>query len=64
MSELIVLGLIPGTNIRISFLLWAVVVLGVIVIFLVRLGHRRNAFRNWLVTIYLVLVLRRRVLQP
>lgn len=63
MSELIVLGLIPGTQIRITFVLWFIVVLASVIAYLVRFGRRTNLFRNWVVTMYLLIVMRRTVIQ-
>lgn len=64
MSELIVLGLIPGTHIQITFVLWSIAVIAAIVACLAGPVRRANVFRSWIVTIYLLLVLKRTVLQP
>ena len=58
MSELIVLGLVPGTQIRITFILWALLMVGLVFSSLVWLGHRTHAFRNWLITLNLLLLTR------
>jgi hypothetical protein len=54
MSELIVLGLIPGTQIQITFILWAIAVLLLGTGALIWLGHRTHLFRNWLITLCLL----------
>lgn len=58
MSELIVLGLVPGTQIRITFILWMLLMIGLVVGALLWLGHRTHAFRNWLITVNLLLLTR------
>jgi hypothetical protein len=58
MSEFIVLGLIPGTQLQITFILWLLVVIALIVASLVWLGHRTHVFRNWLITLNLLLLTR------
>jgi len=58
MSELIVLGLVPGTQIRITFILWILLMVGLVFGGLVWLGHRTHAFRNWLITLSLLLLTR------
>lgn len=64
MSELIVLGLIPGTHIQITFVLWSIVVVAATIVCLAGLVRRANVLRGWIVTIYLLLVCKRTVLQP
>ena len=58
MSELIVLGLVPGTQIRITFILWILLMIGLVVGGLLWFGHRTHAFRNWLITVNLILLTR------
>jgi len=60
MSELIVLGLIPGAQIRITFVLWMVLMFALTVTVLAWAAHRTHAFRNWMVTIHLLLLTRQR----
>jgi glucan phosphoethanolaminetransferase (alkaline phosphatase superfamily) len=55
-SELIVLGLIPGTKIQITFVLWIVLTIVLAVALLAWLGHRRSAFRNWFISISLLVL--------
>jgi hypothetical protein len=64
MSEFIVLGLIPGTHIQITFVLWSILVLGAVTACLAGPVRRAKALQSWIVTIYLLLVLKRTVLQP
>jgi len=54
MSELIVLGLIPGTHLQITFIFWIALVILVAVLSLVWLAHRLHVFRNWLITVRLL----------
>jgi hypothetical protein len=61
MSELIVLGLIPGTQIQITFILWALLMVGLVVACLVWLGHRTHAFRDWIITVRLLLLTRQQL---
>jgi hypothetical protein len=56
MSELIVLGLIPGTQMQITFVLWIILTIALGVGLLVWLAHRRHAFRNWVITISLLML--------
>lgn len=58
MSELIVLGLIPGTQLQITFVLWIILVSGLIIGGLLWLGHRAHIFRDWAVTLSLVVLCR------
>lgn len=58
MSELIVLGLVPGTQIRITFILWALLMVGLVFGGLVWIGHRTHAFRDWLITVKLLMLTR------
>ncbi|MET1032988.1 MAG: hypothetical protein ABWX94_00650 [Candidatus Saccharimonadales bacterium] len=58
MSELIVLGLVPGTQIRITFILWALLMAGLVFAGLVWIGHRTHAFRDWLITVKLLMLTR------
>ena len=55
MSEFIVLGLVPGTQLQITFILWLLVVIGLGVASLLWIGHRTNAFRIWIITLSLLL---------
>lgn len=61
MSELIVLGLIPGTQLQITFLLWMVLVIAVLVGAVAWLCHRARIFRNWLIAAYVLLLTRRQL---
>ena len=59
MSEIIVLGLIPGTHIQITFLLWLLALSGVVAYALVRYSRRKQLLRTWLVTTSVMLLMRR-----
>lgn len=58
MSEFIVLGQIPGTQIQITFVFWVVLMLALSALSLIWIGHRVHAFRNWLITLSLFLATR------
>jgi hypothetical protein len=59
MSDFIVLGLIPGTQLQITFVLWIFLVASLSIGVLVWLGHRLHIFREWIITITLLLLTRR-----
>jgi hypothetical protein len=59
MSSFLVLGLIPGTPIQITFLLWIIGVIAAIVGVGIWFGRRTHLFRNYYVTAILVLTMRR-----
>ena len=59
MSEFIVLGLIPGTQLQITFHFWIVLVLLCTALALVWLGHRAHVFRDWIITLSFVVLTRR-----
>ncbi len=61
MSDLIVLGLIPGTQIQITFLLWIVSVSITTFAMLIWIGHRLHIFRDWLIVASLYLLTRRQI---
>lgn len=60
MSEFIVLGLIPGTQIQITFLLWVIFVITLGVATLVWLAHRARLMSTWIVTLSLFALTRRK----
>lgn len=49
MSEFIVLGLIPGTQMQITFLVWLIVAIGLTVYIVGRISYRTQAFQAWLI---------------
>lgn len=53
MSEFIVLGLIPGTRVQITFFLWVLVVIVLSVFAIAWVGHRTHIARDWLITLRL-----------
>lgn len=59
MSSFLVLGLIPGTPIQITFLLWIVGVVGAVVGTVIWFAHRAHIFRDYYVTAMLVFAVRR-----
>ena len=58
MSEFIVLGLIPGTQLQITFVLWALLSTAVFVCGLVWIDHKTHAFRNWVVAANVFILIR------
>lgn len=61
MSELIVLGLIPGTRLQITFVLWILAVMTLVISYLVRVGHRSHLFRDWIITMKLFMLTRQTI---
>lgn len=60
MEALIVLGIIPGTNIQIGFLGWAAVPAIVVAgLYIARRKRRPHTFRFWLIRMSLQLTIRR-----
>lgn len=64
MSELIVLGLIPGTHLQISFVLWLLLVVGLLTTHFVRVARRLHLMRNWIISLRMVLLTRRKIGRP
>lgn len=52
MSELIVLGLVPGTHIQITFMLWLVASSILAIGGLVWLVRRGNLLRDWIIALH------------
>lgn len=63
MQELLVLGLIPGTNIQITFALWALVMCAVVATLFVSIAHRRHLLSSLLITAVLMQQTRTRQVQ-
>jgi hypothetical protein len=61
MSEFIVLGLIPGTHIQITFVLWIIFVSVLSGTLLVWLAHRARLVSTWVVAISLFVLTRRKL---
>lgn len=62
MQELLVLGLIPGTNIQITFIAWLLLVCALSAWILATIAHRRNLVTVLLVTA--VIMQQTRIRQP
>ena len=62
MSAFIVLGLIPGTHIEISFALWLLATSTVFALLVARIVRNSRAIREWIVTVRVVMLTRRRLL--
>ena len=58
MSDFLVLGLIPGTPIQITFVLWMTGVVGALIGAGIWFGKRRHLFRDWLIVTVLVVAMR------
>ncbi len=61
MSSLIVLGLIPGTHIQITFLLWSIVAGGLAAYIIARQSYRTETFRAYMVATYITVAVRREI---
>ena len=59
MSDFLVLGLIPGTPIQITFALWIIGVSAAAAVLAVYFIKRAHLFRNWMVTTMVMVVTRR-----
>lgn len=64
MSELIVLGLIPGTHIQITFVLWIMLVGSLLIGLLVSIARRTHTLRNWIITLSLLHLTRQSIARP
>ena len=58
MSELIVLGLVPGTQIQITFIFWLLVVMVLVISGMVTLVRRTHILRDWFISIRLLILMR------
>jgi hypothetical protein len=58
MSELIVLGLIPGTHIQITFILWVLLVTFIVVSGIISIARRTHVLRNWIISVRLLMLMR------
>lgn len=54
MQELLVLGLVPGTNIQITFGAWVVVMCILAGVFFTNFARREHLFASLIITAYLV----------
>jgi len=59
MYDIIVLGLIPGTQIQITFFVWLFVAASALIVITGWRAHRARLATIWLVTLSLLLVTRR-----
>jgi len=64
MSELIVLGLIPGTKIQITFVLWVLLVTAIAVFGIVNVMRRTHLLRNWVITVSILMLTRQTIGRP
>ena len=60
-ENLIVLGLLPGTNIQISFVFWLVVITAGLLFASLWLVRRTHLVRNWIVTTAVLIKTHRRL---
>lgn len=54
MQELVVLGLIPGTNIQITFIMWLLAIMLGFGFFIAHIAKKRHLVQNTLVTVALI----------
>ncbi len=59
MQNFIVLGLVPGTAIQITFLIWLVSAAGVLLLIICWVLKRKHVVRNWLVGVLASRTIRR-----
>jgi len=64
MSEFIVLGLIPGTQIQITFIFWSLLVIVLVTTVLVKTARRRHLLRNWVISLSLLMLTRQTIGRP
>ncbi|MDB5166822.1 MAG: hypothetical protein JWM37_894 [Candidatus Saccharibacteria bacterium] len=65
MTELIVLGTIPGTNIQIDFTFWIYLSIGVVCFgILLECWHHRRALERWLAIYVFAYILSRSPIRP
>lgn len=62
MADFIVSGQIPGTQIQITFIIWAAVTLAVFLTIAVRMGFRSKAVRAWLIATRITMAIRNRTI--
>jgi hypothetical protein len=55
MSEFIVLGLVPGTQIQITFMAWLIIAFGLFGFWIARLNQRTLAFQGWVIASYIAI---------
>ena len=63
MQNFIVLGLIPGTDIQITFEMWLISAASLLFLILLLGFWHRHLFRTWLILAYLILITRRHLSQ-
>ncbi len=59
-QNFIVLGLVPGTQLQITFLAWLILSAGLLFAVVVWIIHRLHLVRNWLIAIITSAAIRRR----
>ena len=64
MSEFIVLGLIPGTQIQITFIFWSLLVIALLSGATVKVARRTHLLRNWVISVSLLLLTRQTIGRP
>lgn len=64
MSEFIVLGLIPGTQIQITFIFWSLLVIILLTVSLVRIARRTHILRTWVISLSLLILTRQTIGRP
>lgn len=62
MDEIIVLGLIPGTQIQITFFAWAIMASGLAGLLLARANYRTKVFQAWVIATSIMVATSRRQL--
>lgn len=60
MSEFIVLGLIPGTSLQISFAVWVIIALFIAGYTIMRANYRAKFFQAWVIATSIMIETQRR----
>ncbi len=60
MTDFIVSGQIPGTQIQITFAIWALVIAAFITTLILRAGFRSRTLRTWIVATRVIMAIRSR----
>jgi len=62
MDEIIVLGLIPGTHIQITFVAWLIAASALLAVVVLRASYRTKLFQAWVIATSILMQVQRRQL--
>lgn len=60
MSDFIVLGLVPGTQMQITFFAWLIAACSITTYIVLRASYRTQTFRAWLIASTIMVTVQRR----